>query len=82
MDDGTRTGFGYEVIQARNGGAAAGNHVLGVTGIRFQSIRSALLAAAQACGECEEWRVVEIPPGEPLDYDGCVVAKVEIERFG
>lgn len=80
--DGTRVGYGYEVIQTGRGGAAAGNVRPGITGVRFRSLGRALRAAASACGECEEWRVVEIPPGEPLDYDGYVVGKVGIERFG
>lgn len=74
-------GWGYEVIQVGKGGAARGNHHKGATGIRFRSKKAALLAAARACGECETWRVVEIPPGEPLDYDGHVVAEVTIERL-
>lgn len=75
-------GWGYEVIQRHKGGAAAGNHVKGVTGIRFRSLHKALQAAAKACGECEAWRVVEIPPGEPLDYDGVCVGEVMWERIG
>lgn len=73
--------WGYEVIQAGKGGAAAGNIRPGITGIRFGTKKKALLKAAQACGESETWRVVEIPPGEPLDYDGHVVAEVTIERL-
>lgn len=73
--------LGYEVIQVHKGGAARGNHHRGITGIRFKSKKRALMAAARACGECETWRVVEIPPGEPLDYDGHVVGEVTIERL-
>jgi hypothetical protein len=73
--------WGYEVIQVHKGGAAAGNHRQDITGVRFRSKKNALLAAAQACGEDETWRVVEIPPDEPLDYDGHVVAEVTIGRL-
>jgi hypothetical protein len=73
--------WGYEVIQVRKGGAAAGNHLPGITGIRFKSKKNAVIAAARACGPNETWRVVEIPPGEPLDYDGHVVAEVTIGRL-
>jgi len=74
------SGWGYEVIQRGEGGAARGNHWKGATGIRFRSIGRALMAAARVCQDGEEWRVVELLPGEPLDYDGIVVGRVTWER--
>lgn len=46
----------------------------------YRTIRAALRAISTVADESEHWRVVEIPAGEPWDYDGIVVAAIQIER--
>lgn len=47
---------------------------------RFRSIEAALAAICRVITDTEEWCVVEIPPGEDLDYDGIPVARIQWVR--
>lgn len=49
---------------------------------RFYYTERAALSAIAHCSERDErWRIIEIPAGETLDYDGAVVAELERGRL-
>lgn len=49
---------------------------------RYRDEVAALQACAKLCDYGETMRVIEIPPGETLDYDGTIVAEVRRGRLG
>lgn len=48
-----------------------------VEGPAFHTLRSALRYVSTKVEWHERWRIVQIPAGEPWDYDGVVVASVD-----
>jgi hypothetical protein len=48
----------------------------------FKVIKLAVFAISKVMNDNGDWwRVVEIPPGEDLDYDGTVVAEIKTGRL-
>lgn len=51
-----------------------------VEGPAFHTLKSALRYVSTKVEWDERWRIVNIPAGEPWDYDGVVVASVDSRR--
>lgn len=49
-------------------------------GKSYRTLRAALRAIATVADDWEHWRVVEVPAGEPWDYDGTIVAAIRTGR--
>lgn len=49
---------------------------------KFWNIQMAVSEMADEMNyDCDHWRVIEVPKGEPDDYDGTVVAEIRTGRL-